>query len=93
MSHPLERETAEMVAARLTRWQIIDLVYIHRNGRMEIGRRPNGETRAPVQRLIDDNILSMGGSGQYVLPGPRFKAVVYALARMGQIQSLETSSA
>jgi molybdopterin synthase catalytic subunit len=53
MTHPHEREAAEVAASRLSRWQIIDLVHIHRNGRMGVGRRPNGQPRSPVQRLSD----------------------------------------
>jgi hypothetical protein len=88
MSHPLEREPAEMVAARLNRWQILDLVLIHREGRMKICRNGAGQPCGPVQRLIDDNIICEGAAGDYVLPGPRFTAVMYALARAGEINSL-----
>jgi hypothetical protein len=82
-------DPADMMARRLSRWQIIDMVYIHRNGRMEIGRRADGKTRAPVQRMLDEGIVMLGGSGQYVLPGKRFEAVLEALHRAGLISTVE----
>lgn len=91
MSHPLEREAAEIAAARLNRWQILDLVLIHREGRMKITRNRDGKPCRPVADMIDSRILAEGASGDYVVPGPRFVAVIYALHRAGEIQSLETS--
>jgi hypothetical protein len=88
MSHPLEHEAAELVAARLSRWQILDMVLIHREGRMKICRNHDGYPCRPVRRSIYDGILSEGASGDYVMPGPRFTAVMYALARSGAVQSL-----
>lgn len=81
-------EAADMVARRLSRWQILDMVYIHRNGRMEIGRRADGTTRAPVQRMLDEGILEMGGSHRYVMPGKRFMPVLQALYRAGEVSTL-----
>lgn len=90
MTHPLERESAELAAARLNRWQILDMVLIHRQGRMKICRNQHGKPCRPVADMIDSNILAEGASGDYVVPGPRFVAVIYALHRAGEIQSLET---
>lgn len=88
VTHPDERESAELAAARLSRWQILDMVLVHRLGHMRITRNRCGRPCAPVDRLIADRILAMGATGQYVMPGPRFTAVLYALHRSGAVQSL-----
>ena len=92
MSDVLELGTAnpaEMVARRLSRWQIMDMVFIHRNGRMEVGRTSAGKTRAPIQSLIDAGVLMAGATGDYVLPGKRFEPVLKALHGAGLIATLE----
>jgi len=88
VTHPDERESAEMAAARFSRWQILDMVLVHRMGHMRITRNRYGRPCAPVDRMIADRILAEGASGGYVMPGPRFTAVMYALHRSGAVQSL-----
>ncbi len=83
--HPIERESAELAAARLNRWQILDIVLVKRQGYMRICRNRQGRPCAPTDRLIQDRILAEGASGGYVMPGPRFTAVLYALQRSGVI--------
>ena len=80
---------ADLAARRLSRWQILDMVLIHRSGRMKICRHTvTGRPCKPVQELIDAKIVAEG-AGNYVMPGARFEAVLKALHRAGEIQSLE----
>jgi hypothetical protein len=74
---------ALMLAARLSRWQILDLVLVERQGRMTVCA--NRVPCAPTLGLIRDRVLGMGGRGDYVMPGSRFNAVMAALREMGAI--------
>ena len=88
---PVE-DSAEVLAASLSQWQVLDMVQIHRNGPM----RYCGEPCAPLRRMIADGILKRSdvpSSTNYVIPGRRFLPVLYALNRMGRIQSLTAPEA
>lgn len=77
-------QAADFLASRLSRWQILDIVYIARVGRMGVCSK---SAAGPVLSLVSKRVLDYG-AGMYVMPGPRFKAVCEALERLGLVGSV-----
>lgn len=78
---------AEDLAASLTHWQILDIVYVHKTGRMQIsvGTPP----WRPLQRLIDLGILKpcsvQNSVVAYLVPSHRFRSILENLWRSGRV--------
>lgn len=76
------------IAQSLSRWQILDMVHLHRTGRaIEYSYRPNW----PCQKLLDAKVLAHGGHGKLV-PGVLFRSVMDDLVELGRISSAAPSS-
>ena len=77
--------SAEEQAAKLSHWQILDMVFIHREGRMQITGTPPWR---PVNQLIDLGILKKSAvvaHSPYLVPGHKFRPVLECLWRSGRV--------
>lgn len=83
---PKKALPAEDLAASLTHWQVLDVVYIHAHGRLQIGKL---QPWKPTQELVDAGVLKrVAGStvtNSYLVPGHRFRSVLENLWRSGRV--------
>lgn len=84
-------QSAEDQAATLSRWQVLDIVHIHREGRLQLSATQN--PCAPLRKLIDLEILKRPYRGDsvvdYLIPAHRFRPVLEALWRSGRVRRPE----
>ena len=93
MSQVLELASiaAEDVAARLTHWQVLDIVHVYREGRIKVS--PQRDPWPPLAALVADGVLkrcaNFNSRAAYLVPGHRFRAVLESLWRSGRVQRAE----
>lgn len=85
--------SAEDLAATLSRWQVLDIVHVHREGRLQLSATQN--PCAPLRKLIDLEIFKRPYRGDsvvdYIVPAHRFRPVLEALWRSGRVRRPEVA--
>ena len=79
-------QCAEEQAAALSHWQVLDLVYVYENGRMQISTTPPWK---PTRELLEAGIFRKSAvvtHDPFLVPGHRFRCVLEALWRSGRVQ-------
>jgi len=85
--------SAEDQAAALSHWQVLDIVHVHREGRLQLSATQN--PCAPLRKLIDLEIFKRPYRGDsvvdYIVPAHRFRPVLEALWRSGRVKRPEAA--
>lgn len=82
---------AEDLADTLSHWQVLDIVYVQANGRMQTPAHV--DPWKPTKTLIELGILKPSAVrttvANYLVPGNRFRPVLEALRRSGRVRQPE----
>lgn len=86
--------SAEEEAARLSHWQVLDIVFVHRNGRIQVAAKT--PPCRPLAQLVALGILKRSDtnntSNALLIPAHRFRPVLECLWRSGRVKRPEDAA-